>query len=352
MRNVRLALSTGLVAACFVGPACAQSWPFDPIGGRRKSSQQQSGESQVRLDAEGRPVAIETVIEYPLTPECGPALIFVASYVSDENLKWANRLVRELRAHKFEAYVLKKQEEITSWQPSPEQVAEWKKQFKGVAPRFPKLNTPPVPCYAVLVGNFKSLENDRYFDSAMKRLKKLNHQSFTPEMDRELRWGNDVNDLPKNQITSLRGVYNPLRPREAKLDAGTIRKLKMLRELNDAEEFSVYRLNAPVTICVYEFRGSSTFKVEHSKDKKPLTGLQIAGKNAIILCDTLRKMGKEAYVFHGVFGSCVCVGGYPSTNDPNLLQDMQSLNMKVGELELKPTAFPRPVRPTDSLLAN
>jgi hypothetical protein len=153
-------------------------------------------------------------------------------------------------------------------------------------------------------------------------------------------------------MVGLRAVYNPVRPRVVKPDAETKAKLKMLRDLNDAEEYSAYNINAPLTICVYNFRGSTSLKAEDPKHKKPLKGLQIAGQDAIILCNVLRKMGEEAYVFHGEFASCVCVGGYTSLDDSRFIDAMKRLDMSVSQLKLEPQAFPRPVRPSDSILAN
>jgi len=338
-----------LLTAVIASPGQAQFNPFAPKPRNAPlaipGAKDLSPEEIKRLDGER--------VEFELEEKHGPALIFVASYVGYEGINYANRLARELRIkHGLSAYVYRHQDKNDLLM-ATKQMAEFKKQFKDefkVAPRIPRYKTPPVPHFAVMVGDFKDVENDRQYDKTLAKLKKLRYESFSPEVGDELRWGNASNGVAKGTLVGLRGSNNPLRAdKEVKVDP---KQMKLLKEMNEPEEYGVYKLRSPTTLCVASFRSASSL----ADDKKigvSSNTVQAAAHNAVILCHAMRKMGYEAYVFHGITGSCVCVGGYAGPGDPQLLADFQKYKaVKVGEFPLDPQIMPTPRHPDSRMQAN
>jgi hypothetical protein len=338
-----------LLTAIIAAPGRAQLNPFAPKPRNTPlavpGAKDLTPEEIKRLDGER--------VEYELEEKHGPTLIFIASYVGYEGINYANRLARELREkHKFNAYVYRHQDKNDLLM-ATKQMAEFKKQFKDefkVSPRIPRYKTPPVPHFAVMVGDFKSAENDRQYDKTLARLKKLKYESFSPEVGDELRWGNVSNGIAKGTLVGLRATNNPKRAdREVKVDPA---QMKLLKEMNEPEEFGIYKLRAAVTLCVASFRSASTLSDDKKIGVKSNT-VQTAAHNAVILCDTMRKMGYEAYVFHGLTGSCVCIGGYAGASDPQLLADFQKYKaVKIGQFQLDPQIIPVPRHPDSGVQAN
>lgn len=292
---------------------------------------------------------------FPLTPQQGPWMIQVASFVGDQNLHLANSLASELRTkHRLEAYVFEFQPKSDLTQLTPEFVKEFKSKFK-VAPRAPRYQTPPARQWVVLVGNYKSHDDFR-LQRSLNYLKRINPNSFSAEVREELRWAKP--DANGHKMNGVRAVVNPVAPKSSfQNDPENQRLLAMYRELNDHEKWSIYQLAAPATLNVYTFHGTSTLE-QNKKDqvaaKNKQSSLEMAAQSALILTEELRKMGYEAYVFHGKFASCVSMGGYAGPNDPKLQQDFPKLlKMKVGQLQLEPKLMPTPRRPElGSLRAN
>src|SRR5213080_5026252 len=107
-----------------------------------------------------------------------------------------------------------------------------KKTFMGTTPRFAHFKNPPQDNWVVVVGNFQAIENDRGFDAAMRKLKRLNKSSLSQEVAMELRWGTDANRKNPNELVGLRGTANPLRPKEEKLSSAQLKTLKLIKEMN------------------------------------------------------------------------------------------------------------------------
>jgi hypothetical protein len=294
--------------------------------------------------------------EYLLTPKNGPYHILVASYVGDQGVKYALQLAKELRTKLgFEAYVHNHREKEPFYRPDAKELESMRKKFDGKAPRFPQLKTPIQDNWVVVVGNFESIDEDRAFDAAMRKLKRLTRDSFSPEVMAELRWGTPANGKNPNELIGLRGAANPLRPREEKLD---LKMLKMLKEMNADEPFSIYNNRAPFTLCVYNFNAGAGIVKEKKKGffgggQKQSNALTTAGENACILCKLLRDMGEEAYVFHSDTASIVCVNGYEGRNDPRWVKDYEKYSkMKLanGQIELKPSLIPTARDPSSVLM--
>jgi hypothetical protein len=297
--------------------------------------------------------------EYLLTPKNGPCHIFVASYVGEKGVEYALRLASELRnTHGLEAYIHNYREREDFMRPAPKQMDEMRKQFMGAPPRFPHFKNPPQDNWVVVVGNFASIDNDRAFDSTMKKLRKLNRESFSQPVAVELRWGTDANGKNPNELVGLRGTANPLRPKEEKLSDAQLKSLKLIKEMNDPEPFSVYQLKAPFTLCVFKFSAATGIAKNEKKGffgggEKQSKGLATAADNARIFCKVMRDMGYDAYIFHSDIASVVCVNGYQGRNDPKWVEDFKKFSkMKILGIQLEPNLISRPLDPVSVLSAN
>src|SRR5215207_536124 len=162
------------------------------------------------------------------------------------------------------------------------------------------------------------------------RFKRLNRESFSQPVAVELRWGTKANGKDPNELVGLHGTANPLRPRDEKLSDEQLKTLKLIKEMNDVEPYSIYQLRKPYTMCVYKFTAGSGIAKKEKKAFLPklTTGAEkkkidmgTAADNAHVFCKALRNMGYEAYVFHSDSASCVCINGYEGRNDPKWVED-------------------------------
>jgi len=347
----RLLLAVGLVMLN-AGVSSAQDYIRSVFGLGKKAPPK--SESPITKDG----AVTQVPPEYMLTPNNGPCHIFVASYVGEKGVEYALRLASELRnTHGLEAYVHNYREKEDFLRPAPKQLDEMRKQFMGSAPRFPHFKNPPQDNWVVVVGNFASIENDRAFDATMKKLKKLNRESFSQPVAVELRWGTDANRKDPNELVGLRGTANPLRPREEKLTDAQLKSLKLIKEMNDPEPFSVYQLKSPYTLCVFKFSAPTGIAKKEKKSlfgaEKQAKGLATAADNARIFCKAMREMGYEAYIFHSDIASVVCVNGYQGRNDPKWIEDYKKFSkMKILGIQLEPDLISRPLDPVSVLTAN
>jgi len=332
------------------GVGLAQDGYIGSIFGRGKKSPPRSEQPVANPDGH-----LQVPPEYLLTPKNGPFHIFVASYVGDRGSDYAVRLAADLRKLGFEAYVHNYREREPFYRPNAQELESMRKKWEGKTPRFPQLKTPLQDNWVVVVGNFAGIENDRAFDSTMNKLKRLNRESFSQPVAVELRWGNEANRKKADELVGLRGTANPLRPREEKVD---LKMLKMLKEMNQDEPFSIYQLRAPCTLCVCNFTAGVGIAKEEKKGffgggTKQSLGMAKAADNARIVCKLLRDMGEEAYVFHSDTASVVCVNGYAGREDPKWVKDFDKyakMKLANGMIELKPSLMPTPKDPTPYLM--
>lgn len=346
-------LSTLVLAGFSVGVCSGQDFIKNAFGlGKRPAPKKELPP----IGSEDRGVVPQ---EYLLTKENGPGLIFVASYVGEKGVEYALRLARELRVkHGFEAYVHNYREKGDFFQPDEKQKAEMKKTFMGASPRFAHFKNPPQDNWVVVVGNFKSIENDRAYDAALRKLQRLTKDSFSQEVAMELRWGTDANRKNPNELVGLRGTSNPLRPKEEKLSATQLKTLKLIKEMNDPEPYSVYQLKSPYTMCVLKFTASVGIA---KSEKKPFfgggptqsEGLAKAADTARVFCKAMRDMGYDAYIFHSDIASVVSVNGYEGRNDPNFIKDYQKFSkMTILGMKLEPDLIRAARDPASVLYAN
>lgn len=316
--------------------------------------------------------------EHPLTETNGPYLVRVSSFTGPDAASLANSLANELRKeHEIEAYTFRFQLDADKDRPPQAMIDEYVRLYK-VQPPLTKLMTPPPENWLVLAGNFENRE-DWSAKLMLRKIRKIKPKSVPNAVLASMRFNVDptasqevqkklrdkiVEEAP-SPFKKAMLVRNPVliqKEEEARLAAaagGAVNvkstkptidpeTAKMLRMLNDEEKYSIYKLDAPYTIEVAQFSGILSTNEEAKKGRafgKGKTGLQIAGENAVILCEEMRKRGYEAFVFHGKFASLVCVGGY-DRNDPRLAQDFQTFGqLKINELRLEPQIIPTPRRP-------
>jgi hypothetical protein len=318
-----------------------------------------------------------TTEEFPLTPQAGPFMVRVASFVDDyavdgrvvDGGELANALAKELRQkHGIEAYTFRYRADEGKNQPSKAQkdrfIADFVEQYK-VRPRIAVPLNPPTENWVVLAGDFDSIDS-RGSQSLQKKLAKIDPVSIPNSVRAKMRFQVDPKLSPKERerlisqfnsaeqkgkfpspLASTMMVRNPLVKNEPGQSIDTS-LAKMLLKYNDQAEYSIYKLKAPYTIRVAEFRGLSTIKSKAPdwERSKKHSALPVAEHNANVLAEQLRKQGYEAYVFHGQFASLVCVNGYPSRTDPRLVRDFQAFaQTKVHEFKLDPQVMATPRRP-------
>jgi hypothetical protein len=316
-------------------------------------------------------------IPFPLTHQQGPILIKVASFIGQEHLPYAVALAKELRErHQLASYIFRYQHKMEGSM-SDAEAAEFEKQFKVKPRRFVPLTEPPIN-FVVLAGDYPSIE-DPVAQKSLTRLRKLDIDSVPENIWEQYRMSaieEAKGKAKKNQpLASAMLVPNP-HPQAPKFQKSiTPEVAKMIFDLNTNTPYSVYENPHPYTLAVAQFTGTSVFG-DNDKDKglaakvfggaeSPLTK---AAQQAISLADALRKLGWPAYVFHGQYGSLVCVGGFPELGDmkdprmkdlryrvvfmdqhPQVMEFRRKLSdIKLADMTLSPNAeimlTPRPPR--------
>lgn len=331
--------------------AIAVAWPCPLLA--------QQGRGLFDFDPENMNTRSETVAQaFPLKAEHGPIMVRVASFEGDDAMATANLLAKELREkHRVETFTFKHQLHLAA-NYNKDEIAAFERDY-GVKPRVMKFRTQPPPNWVVLAGQFDAFDS-RAAESTLKKIRRIDPMSLPKSVRIESIPNNvQINNklfqrakdgLP-NPLESAMLVVNPLSKSPSALAMSPERR-KMLRQLNDDEEYSVYHNQAPYTIKVAQFYGASGTIDDKAKKsfsilgKKTSSWLEKAAANSVLLADQLRKTGHEAYVFHGKYGSIVCVGGYDSPNDPQLRPDLQKYaKTKVGQFALEPQLIPTPRRP-------
>jgi hypothetical protein len=338
-------------ACVLVGSTTSLGQPgslFDPENARIDGKPSRSNRS---ADA---PNADVPTTAFPLTERCGPVLIRVASFTGDAKAQYAEALAKELRErHKLAAYVYRYQAVYTP-EITDELAQKYKEQF-GIAPRrYVPLTDPPAN-WTVLVGDFPSFE-DRAAQKTLAYVRKLSITSVPEAVWRQERFSTldqvdanegaeryereqfkdasksmseffrqfrDVKVQTKGRLSAAMLVRNPHpnAPRAAKQISPQTAKL--LLEMNTSTPYSVYENRGAYTLVVAQFQGG--MDVGDQKNSRLFSGGKIAdedrsplaqaAKQAISLCEALRQLGVDAYVFHGQYASLVCAGGFPERLD-------------------------------------
>lgn len=330
--------------------------------------------------------------DFQPTPDVGPWMICVHSYVTKEAPEWARQMAGELRGnpkYRLPAYVftygleerhreyervkhlLDRQREALKGQDLPFLYASRKGDAPDVAGaglsedlplayamRLLKVQHIPVQC-AVLVGGYA---NEDAANRALQSIKKLSPPDPNKvKLDTKFYTKAD----PKNpKATSGEQVYanpferaficrNPsIRQERAADNVNDGMDMNLLRRLNSGEPYTLLNCKKPITLAIKQFQ---TFTTVQSKDEpsnilqdfgfktRAGEGIDQAAHDAHTLADLLRKNKQlEAYVLHTKYSSIVTIGGYDRVDDPALLATQNALGGKLREWD-RMQFFPKPM---------
>ena len=234
--------------------------------------------------------------EYRLTEKEGPYLIFAVAFTGQNARKDANTLVNEFRkTYKWNAYIHEMKFEFDP-----------NKDFKKASdPRTGIKATYRNPGggteYAVLIGNFPSLE-DKQFEKTL-------------------------DDVRKNLLTAMKnrglvapftmmafGLANPMLPPEHQ--QGVVDEF--IEKINKDRPYSLLRNPGRYTVQIATFTGRNEFEKSSAiLDKlnpvspKKKTQFEMGEQAAATLCKILREEYRiEAYEFYDRYASIVTVGSF------------------------------------------
>jgi hypothetical protein len=299
--------------------------------------------------------------EYAITPEAGPWMILVTTYVGSEAPQLAHQMILEIRSrYDLPAYLVNRGAEQRRKQ--QDELDQVRKQFPNYT--GPIRHTRVQEQCAVLVGGYKDMDAAH---RALREIKKLPPPSSEKLMavlaqagppqkigdeEKSLLEGTFVNPFPNSFV-----VRNPSVPQERKTEN---KNDPFLKKLNAHEGFSLFRCKKSWTLIVATYQGMHTIQPTGASSKVTSlfdnlwgsnTGelLEASGQNAHNLADALRKLGIEAYVLHTRWGSLVTVGGFDRPDDPRIEQVQRSLasNVQLGQnvqmlAQPVPMEVPRP----------
>jgi hypothetical protein len=275
---------------------------------------------------------------YAVTPQAGPWMICVASYMGESAPELAYQLCTHLRRKNYPAYVYNRGS--AERKKLQDELDEQQRAMPGV-PRRRKLAHPEEDQYAVLLGAFQDM------DAANKQLQKVRKWDLP---DIQLKSGKPTFDTydvyekskdkkfelkryPVNPFHTAFVVPNPTIPQQqkpvAKVDP-------FLKTLNANEPRSLFKCRKKWTLAVKEFCGAYAIQTASSSnsflDKIGLgehsaQRLDSAARMADDLCDMFRKqLGfKSCYVLHTRNKSIVTVGEFDGPNDPALERTQEQL---------------------------
>jgi hypothetical protein len=276
---------------------------------------------------------------YAVTPEAGPWVICVTSYMGEEAPGLARQLVEQLRRdHHMAAYVFDR---------GDAEKKEWEAYLKLSA--TPGVENPRVRhvrytqnC-AVLIGGFKDFDAANTALAGVKALPEPNLKlstgqkaedvvlSITPDADgkRAEKKHVAVNPFPTSFVTP-----NPT----VSTQKAVAKPDPIWKELNAAETYSLLKNPKPWTLVVKNYPGATVLQQGQEKTSlwdqvikmgsKPGASITAAGYQAHQLAEFLRDKrvgGLDAYVLHTRTSSVVTVGGFDSIDDPRMQQMKRQL---------------------------
>lgn len=259
--------------------------------------------------------------EYALTQDNGPWMILATSFSGEGAETQARKLVLELRRdHKLPAYTHKRHYDFS--QPvdglGVNKFGETKKMRHAHAQSFDEI--------AVLVGNYESLDDDalqktllklKYLTPVCLDLRKTKSTSQTNVHLRNLYRlvSRDEEQKTKGPMGAAFATLNPLLPEETS-DVPGIDPLVL--EMNRDVEYSLLKNRSKYSVKVATFGGVSTWKKDEIEkfEKSGRGKLEEAAYKANKITEALRAQGVEAWEFHDLHESIVCVGGFESVGEP------------------------------------
>jgi len=357
MRNHGLLLGTCLLIAglCFVTPALV--WAQFP--GLFSSN-------NVEADPEKR---------YDLTQTNGPWLIMACTFEGDGAVAQAHELLMELRSeHNMEAFLYRKvfenqTDDMGYGYYTPSNAAADPRQFIE-QPGFSGGGQQPVPGqyempgfagrpreahfkyykdqnltqtqYAVMVGNFASLDDSR-IQETLEKIKMIRPSTLMrPDSNATMAgWRVMSSSGDQGPMRMAFALPNPLGPGPLKNSVDDF-----VVHLNADSTYNLLEVEEAMTLRVATFMGRSTIVVNRSRNLEERqssqgggpTALEKAGIRAARLCQALRIKGYEAYEFHDREYSMVTVGSWSSAGtatsderimlDPEIYQLMQAFRAR------------------------
>jgi hypothetical protein len=322
----------------------------------------------------GRPAAeneSDLIREFLVTPQAGPWMICVASYVGPESAHMARDFVLVLREptgpYKMPAYIFNRgaDERLQEQQRVEQYKQQLRERYKQIGIEMPaRIRVPRMriedQC-AVLVGGFKDMKSARAYLDVIKKLdlpdpQKVKMDSASViEMDK------------KGKATKAQGAWinpfkhsfvvpNPTTPPQAANN--TLNTDPFIKTLNANEKFSMLKCPRPYTFMVKQFQGAAVVQQDAGSGVFGKVGTSTGGINgatlensakcAQSLAGLLNKMGfPEVYILHTRYNSMVSVGSFDDEKDPRLQRTLQMwtrLQQKLPQEQLAQLQFlPQPL---------
>jgi hypothetical protein len=253
---------------------------------------------------------------YPLAKENGPWLVVVKSFQGPQAIELANELARELREkHRITAYTFVKRPGEAGGVLSAGLERVRVRQYEGAA---------------VLAGDFK---DEKGATKARDKIREIHPKCIT--------WDKNARGQSLAGVLSTAFIVpNPLAPKPAV----TNKPDPLLLKINSGH-YSIYGCPGEFTLKVVEFRGAAAVSEPQQKKLEENSMLAVAGEYAENVAHQLRRQNIEAYTYHGLYSSSVCVGAFATPQDPRIEQlGKQLAGIKVAghTLSAIPTLVPVP----------
>jgi len=244
----------------------------------------------IRNVGNNRTVEADPNKEYRLTEAEGPYLIMATTLSGTTARQDAHALVLELRSrYRWHAYVYEK--DFT--RDANRDIG----QARGV-----RYNTRSETQFAILIGNFPSLE-DNQFRRTLEEVRRCQPEALRGRTS-----------VVAFSFPMAFGVPNPMLPTEHQ--RGTVDPF--VESINRDSPYSLLRNPRRYTVQIATFTGRGVIDPadiraiesgRHAFDREE-SALEMGGRAAAELCRILRERGVEAYEFHDRFSSIVTVGSF------------------------------------------
>jgi hypothetical protein len=278
-----------------------------------------------------------------VTPQAGPWMILVASFVGETARGQAEELATEIRGrYNLPAYVFNRTaEERRAEQQRVARIKEEMKQrmAQDGLPADTRINVKTVRIkdeYGVLVGGYKDDAVARKELDRIRKLKpsdKFNRLEYVPDQKT-----GKVREQAVSPFQSAFICHNPSVPVKKAEDDGLLGA--RLEKYNANESYSLLKCGKPYTLVIRAYKNAATMQSQSESGSflgmghKPANLLNACEHEAHKVAEVLRTKPKskdgrevgvsfEAYALHTEFNSYVCIGAFDSPDDPRMQQTMQ-----------------------------
>jgi hypothetical protein len=268
------------------------------------------------------PVEADPNKDYVITSDAGPWVVCAASFMGSNAPALAKQLVYELRRRDhLPAFVFNHADEER--RQLNEEFERLKKERPELAAR-PRRVRVEEQC-AVLIGGYKDIEAARADLTNIKKLPPPNLKAEASEIEYFVQ-GAEKTTRERTPFANAFVTHNPALPAPkpvAKFDP-------LWKKLNADEEYSLLKCKKPITLLIKEYHGAQVLQPKSATGafldaiglggNKPGEALAAAGAQAHELAKLLRgkQFDMDAYVLHTRTSSFVTVGGFDSTDDPDI----------------------------------